>query len=356
MKNHFKSNLFTLTKKHKTSLKITALCGILGTLFSLNAFADGKLTVYCSVQNTTCEKVTQTFSKKYNVETQFVRNSTGTILGKIKAEHNNPQADVWYGGTLEPHLQAADQGLLASYRSPLQKEIMPRFNQLMQQRGDFISIIYLMELSIGINTEKLAKLGITEPQCFNDLLDPVFKDQVQYADPRVSGTGYSFLTTLVQLWGEEKAFDYFKKLHGNVSQYAKSGLATANLSTGEVAVDVSFMHSYVREKDKGAPVKGILPCEGIGYTLGAASIIKGARNLDNAKLFIDYVLSKEAQEIPWREADSYQLPTNIYAQPSPKASDPTKLKLIDIDFIRFGSNEESKRLLEKWFEATKADN
>ena len=81
-----------------------------------------------------------------------------------------------------------------------------------------------------------------------------------------------FLTTLVQLWGEEKAFDYLKKLNANVAQYSKSGLATGNLSTGEVSVDVSFMHSYVREKDKGAPVKGILPCERCRLYIGRSQV------------------------------------------------------------------------------------
>ena len=68
-----------------------------------------------------------------------------------------------------------------------------------------------------------------------------------------------------------------------------------------MAIDLGFMLVYPREKKNGAPVEGILPCEGVGYSLGGASIIKGARNLDNAKLFMDFVLSKEAQEIPWRE-------------------------------------------------------
>ncbi len=49
--------------------------------------------LYCGVKSTTCEKVARA-SKKYNVDTQFVRNSTGTVLGKIKAEKENPQADV----------------------------------------------------------------------------------------------------------------------------------------------------------------------------------------------------------------------------------------------------------------------
>lgn len=336
----------------KTCLKFTALL-TLSVSFPQMAQAAGRLTIYCSMQNATCEKIIQRFGEKYQVETKFSRSSTGSILGKIKAEKENPQADLWYGGTLEPHFQAAGEGLLASYRSPLQQEIMPQFKNLTEKLGQYSSIIYLMELGIGFNKAKLAKLGLPAPQCFADLLKPEYKDLVQYPDPRVSGTGYSFLTTLVQLWGEEKAFDYLRKLTPNVAQYSKSGLATANLSSGEVGLDVSFMHSYIREKDKGSPVEGILPCEGTGYTLGAVSILNNARNLENAKLFVDFALSKEAQEIMWREADSYQLPTNVHAQISPKATPPSQLKLIDIDFFRFGSNQEAKRLTEKWLKVTK---
>ena len=95
----------TLSFSLKNSFKLTALssvlgCGLLGLSLSTPAQAEGKLVLYCSVQNTTCEKVAHAFSKKYNVDTQFVRNSTGTVLGKIKAEKENPQADVWYGETL----------------------------------------------------------------------------------------------------------------------------------------------------------------------------------------------------------------------------------------------------------------
>lgn len=344
--------------QRKTSLKITALYALLSGIVSLGsasmAQAAGKLTVYCSVQNTVCEKVTQAFSRKYGVETQFVRNSTGTVLGKIKTEKDNPQADVWYGGTIEPHLQAADLGLLATYRSPLQKEILPQFQSLMAARGEFTSVIYLMELGMGVNTKKLAQLDIAPPKCLADLVKPEFKNQIQYADPRVSGTGYSLLTTLISLWGEEKANDYLKALNKNIVQYTKSGLATNYLATGDVAVDIGFMLNYAKEKGKGAPVEGILPCEGVGYALGAASIIKGARNMDNAKHFMDFVLGKEAQEIPWREGDGYQLPTNIYAQPAVGFTPADKLKLIPIDFIQFGSAQEGKRLIEQWVADTKS--
>lgn len=284
---------------------------------------------------------------------KFVRQSTGTVLGKIKAERDNPQADVWFGGTFEPHLQAADQGLLARYRPPLLKNIMPQFNTLMASKGDYTSIIYLMEIAIGVNTEKLKQLNIPEPKCFADLLKPAFKHQIQYADPRVSGTGCSLLTTLYSFG--DKAFDYLQKLNANIAQYSKSGLATSNLAIDKIGVDIAFMHGYIREEEKGAPVKGILPCEGVAYTLGAVSIIKGGSNIENTKHFIDFVLDTEAQQIPWRESEAYQHPVNIYAQSSLKSSDLIKENLLDIDFIRFGSDAESKRLIQRWVEIIKGE-
>ena len=338
----------------KTTLKTTALCLFPMLFYTQNAQAEGKLTVYCSVQNVTCEKVTKRFAEKYHVDTQFVRNSTGTVLGKIKAEKDNPQADVWFGGTFEPHLQAADQGLLAVYRSPLQKDIMPQFKKLMDERGDYTSIIYLMEVAIGVNTEKLKQLNIPEPKCFADLLKPEFKNQIQYADPRVSGTGYSFLTTLVQLWGEEKAFDFLKALHPNVSQYTKSGVTPSrNAARGETAVGIGFLHDYALEKRQGAPLELVVPCEGTGYELGGVSILKGARNIDNAKLFVDWALSKEGQELAWKQGESLQILTNTTAEQSPTAFDPNKLNLINYDFEKYGATEQRKALIEKWVQDVK---
>ena len=108
------------------------------------------------------------------------------------------------------------------------------------------------------------------------------------------------------------------------------------------------MLNYAKEKSQGAPVAGIEPCEGVGYALGATSIIKGARNLENAKVFIDFALSKEVQELAWREAEAYQLPTNINASTAPGFTPASQLKLINIDFIRFGQADEGKRLIENW--------
>ncbi|MGC6405106.1 ABC transporter substrate-binding protein [Bisgaard Taxon 45] len=338
----------------KLKSTVAKLCLAFPFLMTGQALAEGKLTVYCSVQNTTCEKMVQTFAKKYDVETKFIRNSTGSTLAKLIAEKNNPQADVWYGGTIEHHFQAGDLGLLAPYRSPYQADIMPQFRALTEKRGDLTSIIYILVLGFGINTEKFKQLGINQyPKCWSDLLDPRLQGYVQMPDPQISGTTYTAIATLIELWGEEKAFDYLKKLNANVSEYVKSALVTTNLSRGESAVAVGFVHSYATEKENGAPVESILPCEGDGYSLGGMSIVKNARNLENAKRFVDWALTKEAQELVWRETKVYQIPTNIHAEAAPQSVDPKQLKLINYDFDRFGSSAEGKRITDKWVKEVK---
>lgn len=344
-----------MARKFGLKKRVSLLSACLAfTSLANNAQAEGKLTIYCSAQNATCEKITQTFAKKYNVDAKFVRNSTGATLSKIKAEQNNPQADVWYGGTIEQHFQAADLSLLEKYRSPMQQETLPQFKTLLEKKGDFTSIIYMLVLGFGVNTEVFAKLGIKEyPRCWKDLTHPQLKGHIQLADPQLSGTTYTAIATLIQLWGEDKAFEFLKQLDANVSQYVKSAQVTSNLARGESALSVGFIHNYATEKENGAPVEAILPCEADSYSLGGASIIKGSRNLDNAKLFIDWVLGVEAQEIPWREVGVYQLPTNVNAEAAPQSVDPKTLNLIKMDFDRFGTSEEGKRLTEKWLKEVK---
>lgn len=332
-----------------------ATLGLASTLFvSSNVQAEGKLTIYCSAQNATCEKITQTFAKKFNVDAQFIRNSTGATLSKIKAESNNPQADVWYGGTIEPHFQAADLGILEKYRSPMQSETLPQFQSLLDKKGDYTAILYMLVLGFGVNTQAFEKLGISDfPKCWKDLTDPKYKNHIQLPDPQLSGTTYTMIASLIELWGEEKAFEFLKELDQNVSHYVKSTQVTSNLARGESALSVGFVHSYATEKENGAPIEAILPCEGDAYSLGGISIIKNARNLDNAKRFVDWALSAEAQELPWRETGVYQIPTNVNAIVAPQSVDPKKLNLIQIDYDRFGSSEEGKRLIDRWLKEIK---
>ena len=171
---------------------------------------------------------------------------------------------------------------------------------------------------------------------------------MQVADPNASGTSYNMLATVVQLMGEAKAFDFMKAMHKNVNQYTKTGAAPARaVATGESVIGITFMHDAVTEAVNGAPVKVVAPCEGTGYEIGSMSLIKGAKNMDNAKKFYDWALTPEAQGLA-AAAKAYQVPSNKNAATPPQAPKLSEIKLIDYDFAKYGSSAERTRLLAKW--------
>jgi len=208
--------------------------------------------------------------------------------------------------------------------------------------------IYAGALGYSYNTEQLKKKGIPEPKCWSDLTKPAFKDEIQVANPNSSGTSYTMLATFVQLMGEDKAFDFLKALHKNINQYTKSGAAPSRAAaTGETLVGITFQHDAVMQLVNGAPVKIVSPCEGTGYEIGSMSIIKGAKNMENAKKWYDWALSPEAQAIAG-PAKAYQVPSNKSAPVPPQAPKLSEIKLINYDFAKYGSTAERTRLLSKW--------
>ncbi|KAE9525697.1 ABC transporter substrate-binding protein [Testudinibacter aquarius] len=314
------------------------------------AIAEGRLVVYCSAQNIVCEKEVQAFSKKYDVKTSFIRNSSGSTLAKLEAEKNNPQADVWYGGPFDTHAQAAEMGLLQPYQSANLEYVIPQFKDPGKMKGNYSSVVYMGVLGFGVNTERLKKLGINEvPKCWKDLLDSRLKNEIQLADPQSSGTAYTAIATFIQLWGEDEAFKYLKELDHNISQYPKAGTAPSrNLARGETTIGIGFLQNYSFEKENGAPIELIVPCEGSGYELGGVSIVKNARNEKNAQFFVDWALSKDAQELSWKEAQSHHILTNVTAVGAPFSLKPDELNLINYDFSKFGSNDVRRTLINKW--------
>ena len=122
------------------------------------------------------------------------------------------------------------------------------------------------------------------PKSWADLLKPGYKGEIQVANPASSGTAYTMVATLVQLMGEDKAFDYMKALHKNISQYTRSGTGPIKaVARGETTVSISFVHDGPGEKMQGFPVETITPAEGTGAEIGSMSIIKGARNLEQGQ-------------------------------------------------------------------------
>jgi iron(III) transport system substrate-binding protein len=318
------------------------------SLYPTRAVADGSLVVYCSALEEWCRATSTAFQRETGIKVLMTRKSAGEVYAQIKAEASNPRADIWWSGSGDPFLQAAEEGLTEEYKSPrLSEQHDWAIRQWEQSRGRAVGI-YSGALGFGYDIKLWKATGLPEPACWADLLNPKLRDEIQVADPNSSGTAYNLLATMVQLMGKEKGFDYLKALHHNINQYTKSGGAPAQaLGLGETTVGIAFLHDLLIPVVAGAPVKVVALCEGTGYEIGSMAIIKGARNLENAKKWYDWALSAEAQEIG-AKAKSYQVPSNKNAAIPAHAPDYSKIKFINYDFAKYGSAEERRRLLSKW--------
>ena len=212
------------------------------------AFAAGKLTLYCSPQIEWCQLMVKEFEKATGIKVAMTRKSSGETFAQIKAERRNPKGDVWWGGTGDPHLQAAEEDLTQEYKSPRLPELQDWARRQAEQSGYRTVGIYAGALGIGYNSELLAKHKLTAPKCWKDLTEPAYKGHVQMANPNSSGTAYTTLATIVQVFGEDGGFDFMKGLHKNINQYTKSGSAPIKASArGETTVGIVFQHDMVTQ-------------------------------------------------------------------------------------------------------------
>jgi iron(III) transport system substrate-binding protein len=326
-----------------------AIVAALAAAAPLTAAAQGELVVYCTVQEEWCRPMVNAFEKATGIKVLMTRKSSGEFYAQIKAEAANPRGDVWWGGTGDPHLQAAEEGLTQEYKSPKLAELQDWAVRQAEQSKFRTVGVYAGALGYSYNTEQMKKNRMPEPKCWSDLIKPVYKDEIQVANPNSSGTSYTMLATLVQLMGEDKAFEYLKALHKNVNQYTKSGAAPARAAaTGETLIGITFQHDAVVQAIGGAPVAIVSPCEGTGYEIGSMSIIKGAKNMENAKKWYDWALTVEAQNVGAQAKVSYQVPSNKGASAPPQAPKFSEIKFINYDFAKYGSSAERTRLLAKW--------
>jgi iron(III) transport system substrate-binding protein len=322
---------------------------ISAALTATGAKAEGNLTVYCSVQEEWCQLMVNEFQKATGITVAMTRKSSGETFAQVKAEAANPKGDIWWGGTGDPHLQAAEEDLTLAYESPMMKDLNDWAVAQHKTGGGKTVGVYMGALGFGYNQDVLKERGVAAPKCWADLVKPDYKGEVQIANPNSSGTAYTFLATMVQIMGEEDAFDYLKKLNDNINQYTKSGAAPAQAaSRGETLIGISFQHDLVTPAvAAGIPMGVVSPCEGTGYETGSMSIIKGAPNLESAKKWYDWALTPEAQALAV-QANAFQVPSNKNAPIPEAAPKVSELKLIDYDFAKYGSSDERKRLLSRW--------
>jgi iron(III) transport system substrate-binding protein len=328
---------------------LLASAAFAGAMLAGTAAKAQTLNLYCSVQIEWCQAIATNFQRDTTIRVNMTQKGSGEMLAQIRAEKDNPRGDVWFGGTGDPHLAAAEENLTVENESPNIADLTPWAQGQYTASKKRAVGVYAGAVGFGFNTELLARKNIPAPASWADLLKHAFKGEIQVANPNSSGTAYVIIATLVQIMGEDKAFDYMKALHPNINAYARSGTGPIKaVARGETGVSLSFVHDAVTEKNAGFPVAYATPSEGTGYEIGSMSIIRGTRNMASAKRFYDWALTPEAQKLGFDVGKQLQTPSNKKAPVPPGAPDLNTIKLINYDFAKYGQAAERKRLIERW--------
>lgn len=271
----------------------------------------------------------------YEIYVEYV--PTGNHAAKLLAEGADSECDITHNLDYGYLQQLDEKGLLADLsdydKSRYTDDAVISDNFLPQERNGGCIIV---------NTKVLAQRGLAVPTCYDDLLDPSYKGLISMPSPRASGTGYMFLKSLVNAWGEEQAFAYFDKLTPNILQYTSSGSGPLNaVQLGEAAVGLGMTAPTVSQINEGQPLNIVYFKEGSPSSLYGQGMIKGKETRAAVREVFDFLVNTFTLE----NCERY-FPERIYRDTAFAVENyPT-----DIVYADMSGNtlEEKQRLLEKW--------
>lgn len=271
---------------------------LLGLCTALAAAQGSReLVVYVTFHENEAKRLFSLFEKETGIKVKYLALATGQAVARVEAEAASPQADIFLGAGAENHEAMKMKGLLARYVSPEAAKIPAAF----RDKDGYWTGLYLGPVAMIVNKDRFdaecKPKNIPMPETWRDLLRPEFKDEVVMPDPQLSSTGYTFLASYLQKYGEAEGWAFFEQLDKNVNHYTKKGLAPAQLvATGEFLVGINFLHDQLLMQKAGFNVQIVVP-KGAGWEIGSVSIIKGGPNPESAKKFIDFVIGQKAQQL-----------------------------------------------------------
>jgi iron(III) transport system substrate-binding protein len=287
----------------------------------------------------------QEFEKAMGIKVNFVRFSSGEALARVIAEKNNPRVDVLFGGPVETHAAGIKEGIFEPYKPPSFSVLPARFKHA---EGQWVAIAD-DPLVFMSNNKFLAEHKLKPPVSWNDLLDPAYKNMLQMADARTSGTAVTRIFSILEVYGrdEEKAFDYMKKKRRNVQLYTKSGGGgTLPVGLGQAGGGIFFIVDALDTKAKGYDVIISFPKEGIGTSAEAIALIKGAKNPELGKKLIDWASSPAMQSLFAQYKINF-VPAHPEVKTEASLAEVLKgAKIFPIDDVYAGANR--KRIVERW--------
>lgn len=240
---------------------------------------------------------------EYEIIIEYI--STGNAAAKLQMEGKNSECDIIYD--LEyGYMEMLDEDGIFADLSDYDRSIYVEDTVL----SDNFIVASRSSGAIIVNKELLKEKGIEVPTSYEDLLKPEYKGLISMPNPKSSSTGYMFLKSLINTWGEEEAFQYFDQLTPNILQYTTSGSGPLNaLLQGEVAIGLGMTAPTVTEINEGAPLEIIFFEEGVPYLLSGQAIISGKENEEGVAEVFRFLV----EEFTYEHTEKF-FPEKIYKE------------------------------------------
>ena len=318
-------------------------------LVSITVSHAEPLRVACGATSAVCDWLEVHFNQASELEVTITRASSGEVLQQLNVPPGQQPYDLWWGGTGDTHIQAGRLGLLQPFKPEwIDQQLLwsRHFWDLSEEQSIGI---YAGTLVLVTNREALLPATLPAVSCWSELGDPKYRGQLLVADPGTSGTSFTALATILQLYDEAQANRLIREIRLNVQGRSTSGYETLQrVLLGERAVTLAFAHDVfplIDAVDSSVVVHS--PCEGTGYEIGAASISRDASSLDSARKFIDFTLT-EAVQNQLVNGLTHQMFSNIGTQASRVYQDEELLNVIHYDFLTFSTEAERRRVIQQW--------
>ncbi|WP_042266470.1 2-aminoethylphosphonate ABC transporter substrate-binding protein [Paraburkholderia heleia] len=327
--NHTNSHRAGFARK---LLPIAAAAALLGAAASAHA-ADAVVLYTADGLENLYKDVLPAFEKKEGVKVNIVTAGSGEVVNRANVEKDSPKADVIV--TLPPFIQQAQQsGLLQPYQSVNYKNVPTIAKATDGSWATFVNNYF----SFAINPDVVKN----EPKTFADLLHPDYSGKVAYSNPATAGDGMAVIILTTSLMGEDKAFDYLKKLEQSAKFHTKgTGYLDVLLSRNEISVangdlqmdlddaangGLSLKPIFLAADAGGRPTTFQLP-----YAIG---LIKNGPNQAEGKKLIDYLMSTDVQS---KVPDIFGIPARTDVALTGKNGEAVKqaiqgVKLIPVDW------------------------
>ena len=276
--------------------KIISILIVLSLCFgcsSEKSESSNALVIYCPHPLDFINPLVDDFkAKNPGINVDVIAAGTGELLKRVESEKDNPLGDILWGGSLNTIRLKMD--LFENYTSTNEVNIAEFYKNVEGPITRFTTIPSV--LMVNTNLSKNIKI-----EGYGDLLNPALKGKIACADPSASSSSFEHLVNMLYAMGHgnpEKGWDYVKKLCANLDGKLLSGSSAVykGVADGEYTVGLTFEEGGANYVVSGSPVKLVYMKEGVVFKADGIYIIKNAKNMENAKKFVDYATSYDAQK------------------------------------------------------------